>query len=73
MAEEKATQTDTAVVPAKPSLQKPIILIGLVVVNMLVVIVVGFMLWKGRKIEESRPSVDQVVEGELKTQSQEAT
>lgn len=74
MAEEKAPQE--AAEASSPSNntatnKKPMLLIGLVVVNMLVVAFVGFMIWKGRKIEESRPSIDKVIEGEVQTQGEE--
>lgn len=55
MAEEKAASTESAATePSTSSGSKPYLLIGLVVVNMLVVVLVGFMVWKGRKTEESK-------------------
>lgn len=73
MAEDKAVTADAAQAgdAAKKAGQKPMVLIGLVVVNMLVVLGVGFMVWKGRKIEQSKPSIDQVIEGEEKTRLKE--
>ncbi len=70
MAEEKEATVDPAAAAASKSsvvVAKPYLLIGLVVVNMLVVAFVGFMIWKGRKIEESRPGIDKVIEGEQAT------
>jgi flagellar protein FliL len=72
LAEEKAPQTDAAATAPASSGSKPYLLIGLVVVNMLVVGFVGFMVWKGRKVEEAKPGIDAVVEGEHKTQVEEA-
>ncbi len=73
MAEEKAASTETKATPPSSSATgtKPFLLIGLVVVNMLVVGFVGFMVWKGRKIEEAKPGIDKVIEGEQQTQSNE--
>lgn len=73
MAEEKAAKTEAAPAgeAAKKTGQKPIVLIALVVINMLVVLGVGFMVWKGKKNEESKPNLDQVIKGEQKTQEQE--
>lgn len=74
MAEEKAQSTETpaAAAPAQAGgssfTVKPQLLIGLLVVNMLVVAFVGFMIWKGRKIEEAKPGLDKVIEGEAHAQ-----
>lgn len=75
MAEEKEPIVDMAAANAKNSIasSKPYLLIGLVVVNMLVVAFVGFMIWKGRKIEEAKPGIDKVIEGEHATQEAEGT
>ncbi|AGH94826.1 flagellar basal body-associated FliL family protein [Pseudobdellovibrio exovorus] len=55
MAEEKAASTESAATESgNSSGSKPYLLIGLVVVNMLVVVLVGFMVWKGRQIEEDK-------------------
>ncbi len=72
MAEEKA-KNDTAQASEadKKTGQKPIILIVLVVVNMLVVMGVGFMVYKGKKKEDAKPTIDHVVNGEIKTQEHE--
>ena len=70
MAEEKAPQVEAAPA-ASASGSKPYLLIGLVVVNMLVVGTVGFMIWKGRKIEEAKPGIEKAIEGENATQVEE--
>ena len=70
MAEEKAPQTEQPAASASTS-QKPFLLIGLVVVNMLVVAFVGFMIWKGRKVEEAKPGIEKAIEGENATQHEE--
>ena len=73
MAEDKATKTDAAGAgdAAKKAGQKPMVLIGLVVVNMLVVLGVGFMVWKGRKAQDANESVGHVVAGEERTKLKE--
>lgn len=76
MAEEREPSVDPAAATgSKNSIaeSKPYLLIGLVVVNMLVVAFVGFMIWKGRKIEEAKPGIDKVIEGEQATQEVEST
>ena len=49
------------------------LLIGLVVLNMLVVIGVGFMLWKSKHTQVADPAkeIEQVIDGEKKTQEAE--
>lgn len=74
MAEEKEAPTEPAAATVTSSsmmTSKPYLLIGLVVINMLVVAFVGFMIWKGRKIEEAKPGIEKVIEGELQTQQVE--
>lgn len=76
MAEEKAPAPAATpeAAPAAPKFSltsKPQLLIGLVVINMLVVAFVGFMIWKGRKIEESKSGIEKVIEGESHTQESE--
>lgn len=75
MAEDKATNTE---IPAPPpsgggSESKSKILIGLVVLNMIVVAGVGFMLLKSKQSQSVDPSkqIDQVIEGEKKTEEAE--
>lgn len=64
MAEEKAKAPETAApaAPAASAGQKPIMLIVLVVINMAVVIGVGFMVWKAKQVPP--PTIDQIVTGE---------
>ncbi len=71
MAEEKAQTTESAAAPSSSG-SKPYVLIGLLVLNMLVVAIVGFMVWKGRKAEEARPGIEKAIEGENQTQNAEA-
>ena len=71
MAEEKAQNTDTSPAPSSSG-AKPFVLIGLLVLNMLVVAFVGYMVWKGRKVEEARPGIEKAIEGENHTQAVEA-
>ena len=73
MAEEKATQEAAPATESSgsPAGSKSGLLIGLVVVNMLVVAFVGYMIWKGRKVEEAKPGVEKVIEGEAQTQADE--
>ncbi len=70
MAEEKASTTETpAAAPSNGP--KPYLLISLVVINMLVVAFVGFMVWKSRQAQEAKPGIEQVIDGEHKTQNEE--
>lgn len=70
MAEEKSSNVDSAAkANTSGSGSKPIILIALVVINMLVVLGVGFMVWKSRQTPP--PTIEQVVEGEKKTEEHE--
>ena len=64
MAEEKAKAQDTGAptTPAAPVGQKSIMLIFLVLINMAVVIGVGFMVWKAK--QSPPPTIDQIVTGE---------
>lgn len=64
MAEEKAKAPEAAAAApaAAPAGQKPILLIILVVINMAVVIGVGFMVWKAK--QSPPPTIDQIVAGE---------
>ena len=75
MAEEKASSESApaSVEPASnnSSGSKSNLLIGLVVINMLVVAFVGYMIWKGRKVEEAKPGVEKIIEGETQTQAEE--
>ena len=71
MAEDKANNVEATQAAASGSGEgKSKLLMGLVVVNMLVVFGVGFMLWKSKHTQSSDPSkeIEQVIEGEKKTQ-----
>lgn len=63
MAEEKASKDEVAVPEASvgPAGSKSHLLIALVVINMVVVMAVGFMLWKNS--QKPTATLDQVVEG----------
>lgn len=52
--------------------QKPTLFIILAVVNMLVVVGVGAMLWMGQKKKEAQPGIDDVIQGEHETLQEEA-
>lgn len=74
MAEDKApAEAAPALEPVSSgsSGSKSTMLIGLVVINMLVVAFVGYMIWKGRKVEEAKPGVEKVIEGEVQTTAEE--
>lgn len=65
-----AEQKAEAAAPASGggSGQKPILLIALAIINMLVVVGVGFMLYKGRQKEAAEPKIDHVIKGEAEAQ-----
>lgn len=69
MADDKQNNTESA--ETSGSKFKPMILMGLVILNMIVVAGVGFMLWKSKQAQPSE--ISQVIEGEKKTQEQEKT
>jgi len=69
VAEEKSSNADNAAKASTSSGGKPIILIALVVINMLVVLGVGFMVWKSRQTPPT--TIEQVVDGEKKTEEHE--
>ncbi|MBC7421364.1 MAG: flagellar basal body-associated FliL family protein [Bdellovibrio sp.] len=73
MAEEKASTESAPAATAPASGSKPYLLIALVVINMAVVAFVGFMVWKSRKSEAAKPGIEQVIDGEQKTQQEEHT
>jgi flagellar FliL protein len=74
VAEEKAAAVESAH-GAGPggSGQKPILLIALAVINMLVVVGVGFMLYQGRKKDAAEPKIEHVIKGEAEEQHKEET
>ena len=72
MAEEKSNNADTAAKTAgsaNSSGGKPIILILLVVINMVVVLGVGYMVWKARQVPPT--TVEQVIDGEKHAEKNE--
>ena len=76
MAEDKATSTEATQAAASTSggtSGKSKILIALVVINMSVVFGVGFMMWKSKQsqVADSSKQIDQVIEGEKKTEAVE--
>lgn len=72
MAEEKAAAPEAPAAANAGSGQKPVLFIGLAVVNMVVVAAVGFMLWQGRKKDAAEPKLEHVIKGEAETQKAEA-
>lgn len=73
MAEEKAAAVEVPASTGNGSGQKPILLIALAVINMVVVLGVGFMLYQGRKKEAQQPTIDHVIKGEAEAQHHEST
>ncbi len=71
MAEEKSNNTENTAKASVSSNGKPFVLIALVVINMLVVLGVGYMVWKSRQTPP--PTIEQVVGGEAKTVANEAS
>ncbi|AHI06942.1 flagellar protein FliL [Bdellovibrio bacteriovorus W] len=71
MAEEKAVMAEASA--PSGSGQKPILLIALVVINMIVVMGVGYMLYQGKQKEAAEPRIEQVIKGEAGAQHREAT
>lgn len=72
MAEEKAAAESPASAPSGGG-QKPLLFIILAVVNMIVVGVVGFLLYMGKKKEAAQPTIDNVIAGEKETSDKEAS
>ena len=75
MAEEKAAAPEASPAPVAASGGsggRPIWLIALVIVNMLVVLGVGFMLYQGRKKDAAEPKLEHVIKGEKEAQEAEA-
>jgi flagellar FliL protein len=73
VAEENAAAKETA--PAAPVESKgksPILLYALAIVNMAVVLGVGFMLYKGKQKEAAEPKIEQVIKGEHDAQAKAA-
>lgn len=65
MAEQKAPEAQAPAAPAAaPSSGKPILFIGLAIINMLVVAGVGFMVYMGKKKEAAQPTIEHVIKGD---------
>lgn len=65
MAEQKAPEAQAPAAPAAaPSGSKPILFIGLAIINMLVVAGVGFMVYMGKKKEAAQPTIEHVIKGD---------
>lgn len=78
MAEEKAKKEEAAAAPAPEassggSKEKPILFIILSVFNIIVVLGVGIMLYLGKKKEDQKATLEQVVAGEKQEQEHEAS
>ncbi len=71
MAEQNAAAQEAAPTAGSSSGGKPTLFILLAVINMLVVVGVGVMLFLGQKKKEAEPSLDHVVNGELETKHAE--
>ena len=73
MSEENAAAKEAPAAAAAPSGsgKQNVILFALALINMVVVGVVGFMLYKGKQAEKNKPSIEQVVQGEHETQAEE--
>ena len=73
MAEEKAAAPSAESSQGGGSSgQKPVLWMALAIVNMLVVGLVGFMLYKGREKEAAQPKLEHVIGGEAQAQAREA-
>jgi flagellar protein FliL len=74
VAEENAAKDAAApAAPAvSPSSKQPVILMALAVVNMLVVGVVGFMIYQGKKKDAAEPKIEHVIKGEHEAQEHDA-
>lgn len=55
----------------KQSKKMPLMLISIAVVNMVVMLGIGFMMWQGRKKDAAEPKIEQVIKGEHETQGLE--
>jgi flagellar FliL protein len=72
VAEEKAAPAEAPVTMSAPPAQRPTLFIILAIVNMLIVAGVGTLLYMGKKKEAERATIDKVIEGEAKTQTEES-
>ncbi len=64
--EKKEATTDSASAPKKPTL-----FIALSVINMIIVLGVGVMIYLGKKKEASQPTIDDVIRGEHEAQQKD--
>lgn len=74
MAEEKAAAAapEVSAQSGGGAGQKPILWMALAVINMIVVGLVGFMLYKGRQKDAAEPKIDHVIKGEAGAQQADA-
>ena len=68
---EAAAPAPVEAAPAPSGGQKPILFIILAIVNMLVVVSVGFMLYKAKQQEAKEPGIKDVIRGEHDTHTAE--
>lgn len=71
MAESNAAQQAQAAPPAGGPGQKPTPFIILTIINMIVVVGIGVMIYLGQKKRLAEPGVDHVIKGEAATQDEE--
>lgn len=73
VAEEKAAAAAPVEVSAAASgsNKQSLLLMGLALVNMLVVVGVGFMVYQAKKKEAAEPGINQVIKGEVEAQKAE--
>ncbi|MCB9025956.1 MAG: flagellar basal body-associated FliL family protein [Bdellovibrionaceae bacterium] len=71
MAEEKAAQQAAGGESSSGKGQKPTFYILLAIVNMLVIIGIGTMLWMDKKKQAHEPGIDDVIKGEKMAQEEE--
>lgn len=73
MADEKAAAPEVAASASTQGKDSkgPILLMVLVVINMIVVIGVGLMVWKQRQLDASQPKIEHVIQGESNAQKKE--
>ena len=67
MAEENAAPQVEEVSVEKPAKKsQPVMLIGLVVVNIFAILAIGYFVYKSNMAEKNKPSVDEIINSELK-------
>ena len=72
MAEQKAApEAAPAAATAPGNGKQTILLMGLAVLNMIVVLVVGLMVWQGKKKEAAEPKIEHVIQGEADAQEKD--